>query len=349
MKIQKRKQGFTLVELLVVITIIGMLMALLLPAVQAARESGRRATCMNNQKNVSLALLNYESARKAFPGLLNTVIKDPDLTDTTDAALNVSWLVTLFPYLERNDLWEEWSQPSGSLQVPRLALLSCPSSSSDVGSEEGLCTYRVNAGREGAVVGLPYGTAPVSQVFEDKIYNGVFDLQVQACEAPKVSLDYISSKDGTQNTFLLSERASYLAPAATDQIANRRGWATRATHTELATSGAFYDIEEELGFYIPQAAWASTEGGTFPYINQEQITTPDVKGVLFSNHPGIVVVSFCDGHQTTITKDIDSTVFMHLITPDGKKAQTTAVSYTPNWAFFSDTDLYDNVLDEADF
>ena len=66
------RRGFTLIELLVVITIIGMLVALLLPAVQAAREAGRRAVCMNNQKQLGVAMLNFESYR-GFPGYVNTV------------------------------------------------------------------------------------------------------------------------------------------------------------------------------------------------------------------------------------------------------------------------------------
>lgn len=63
-----KKQGFTLVELLVVISIIGMLMSLLLPAVQSARESGRRATCMNNQRNLGLAFTRMMPLAATIPG-----------------------------------------------------------------------------------------------------------------------------------------------------------------------------------------------------------------------------------------------------------------------------------------
>ncbi|HEY3392811.1 MAG TPA: DUF1559 domain-containing protein, partial [Lacipirellulaceae bacterium] len=65
---QNRRFGFTLVELLVVITIIGMLVALLLPAVQAVRENARQTQCTNNMKNVALATVAHETAKGEFPG-----------------------------------------------------------------------------------------------------------------------------------------------------------------------------------------------------------------------------------------------------------------------------------------
>ncbi len=87
---EARHQAFTLVELLVVIAIIGILIALLLPAVQAAREAARRSQCLNSIRQLGLACLNYESAKKRYPAAIyyeNNSQVSCNLTDTSRSAL----------------------------------------------------------------------------------------------------------------------------------------------------------------------------------------------------------------------------------------------------------------------
>src|SRR5688500_14646590 len=90
--------GFTLVELLVVIAIIGVLVALLLPAVQAAREAARRMSCQNNLKQIGLGCLNYESAKGALPpGTLNGTLQGPE-------GRAVGFQVVILPYVEQSGI-----------------------------------------------------------------------------------------------------------------------------------------------------------------------------------------------------------------------------------------------------
>ena len=121
-------RGFTLVELLVVIAIIGLLVALLLPAVQAAREAARRGQCGNHVKQIGLALHNYHDVQKSFPPgsiFLGTCCSDESY---------VSWPISLLPYLELGSLNERYdhndTNESGANQFVReqfLAVYACPS------------------------------------------------------------------------------------------------------------------------------------------------------------------------------------------------------------------------------
>ena len=124
-----RQRGFTLVELLVVIAIIGILVALLLPAVQAAREAARRISCTNNMKQLALALHNYHDSFKTFPPA--AVWGTPVVGQTYEAAYHHTWLVMVLPYIEQQTLYDRidkplpiWGQFAVGQQVP---LLRCPS------------------------------------------------------------------------------------------------------------------------------------------------------------------------------------------------------------------------------
>ncbi len=100
--------GFTLVELLVVIAIIGILVALLLPAIQAAREAARRAQCQNNMKNIALAVLNHESAKKRFP---TGFVSQPSNFEAW------GWAVFILPYLEEQAAYDQL-RPSETFMQP---------------------------------------------------------------------------------------------------------------------------------------------------------------------------------------------------------------------------------------
>lgn len=99
-----KRQGFTLVELLVVIAIIGVLIALLLPAVQQAREAARRSQCQNQLKQLGLALHNYHDTYRSLPyGYITSV---PAGTDPGVSGLG--WLRAILPYIEQGNLYDRW-------------------------------------------------------------------------------------------------------------------------------------------------------------------------------------------------------------------------------------------------
>jgi len=106
------RRGFTLVELLVVIAIIGVLVALLLPAVQAAREAARRTSCTNNMKQIGLAVHNYHDIHGAFPYFHSV----------STGATGRNWQVPMLPFIEQGTRYDQMSQSVSSLVAPNLVL-----------------------------------------------------------------------------------------------------------------------------------------------------------------------------------------------------------------------------------
>jgi prepilin-type N-terminal cleavage/methylation domain-containing protein len=116
----KRRAGFTLVELLVVIAIIGVLIALLLPAIQSAREAARRAQCGNNLKQIGLAHIQYENVHRQYANVVDvpTSLSNPQPT----------WLVSILPLLDETALFNRWKAVGAAndvLAIP-VAMFYCP-------------------------------------------------------------------------------------------------------------------------------------------------------------------------------------------------------------------------------
>jgi len=197
----KRRLGFTLVELLVVIAIIGILIALLLPAVQAAREAARRSQCVNNLKQIAVALHNYADRSKVFPAYAYIV-------GSPGANLNPwegpSVMVMILPHVEQNAIYQQWrwnaswddrTAPAGAatpdsnldrlLARTKIATYVCPSDSPYPDPAFAGCNYGVSAGPSVAWTGT----------YADQI--GVFRYNMET--------SFADIRDGTSNTIMISE------------------------------------------------------------------------------------------------------------------------------------------------
>ena len=234
----QKSRAFTLVELLVVITIIGILIALLLPAVQAAREAARRLQCQNNLKQLSLATLNHEEVRGFFPtgGWGVFWVGDPDRG--FEGKQPGGWVYNILPYLEQEAVrsigaGQPDAQKRQSLTtmvgIP-LSMFNCPTRRPSQAyphvPAEGIGTkYHRNynvplevarsdyAGNGGITwvddYGRRYADPPDLQTADttyawlpDPNRKGIFDVRSQ--------LEMSRIKDGTSNTFLIGEK--YLTP-----------------------------------------------------------------------------------------------------------------------------------------
>jgi len=189
------RRAFTLVELLVVIAIIGILIALLLPAVQAAREAARRAHCMNNLKQIALAVHNYTLANRALPP---SAIVDFSVTSTGN---NTSWGVhgRILPYLEQGNVYDDvdltvawdFQQVIDGLKVPVYA---CPSDpKSDLERDPGGGKVHLYP----TTYGFNFGTWFVFDPATRRGGDGAF--------YPNARLSWASFVDGTSNTLLVAE------------------------------------------------------------------------------------------------------------------------------------------------
>ncbi len=218
-RFSRRQRGFTLIELLVVIAIIALLIALLLPAVQKVRESADRAACLNNLKQLGLAVLSYNDTIGTLPPSRNLFCLYPgELGELTgpnsdepdgEEALGQNWAVLILPYLEQDNLFKLWDMTidysNQNVQAVQAAVpvYFCPSRR-EFGAPPTLSLSQSTPagalGDYGACVGTT-GADIFSTQLGSKVPDGAFRLGLNG---KGLRLNQIL--DGTSNTFLIGEK-----------------------------------------------------------------------------------------------------------------------------------------------
>ena len=160
-----RKSGFTLIELLVVIAIIGLLVGMLMPAVQSVRAAARRTDCLNRLRQVGLATMSFHEANQAFPPARFSALPGSPQEPGMDPVSYASWFVRIMPYAEETNLYEQWDlKKTFEDQVPAatstpLGIFLCPErrSAEQAVSDPVTIATRLPCGCNGPGVTVPGG------------------------------------------------------------------------------------------------------------------------------------------------------------------------------------------------
>ena len=305
---RRSDSGFTLVELLVVIAIIGILIALLLPAVQAAREAARRSQCSNNMKQLGLALHNYHDVFKVLPpgGLRDALRATPVARGN-----GLAWNVFILPFMEQQALHDQFdfllTDDASCVQAPNTTItltpvdgFLCPSGTR---LYDGSSTTRYTCHYVG-VMG-PKGTNPVSGsaylLHDSSTYgetgHGGFAQDGILYNVSKVRFRDIL--DGTSNTVAVGELSH-------DKANCYRMW-PRGMYDNHSRSA------KNINYGINAFAYSTS---AYPSVSQFN----DVS--MSSNHPGGAMFSLCDGSTRFLSETVDITLYKSAASRAGGEAET---------------------------
>jgi len=319
------RAAFTLVELLVVIAIIGVLVALLLPAVQAAREASRRSSCSNNMRQASLALHNFQSTHGEFPS------GSQSPSEKSEWVWGTSWAVAIMPFTEQNALYEQldlvglsenqrhtglvytgFNEFNGkAVDGILISYLLCPSSSLEV------------FGLQGQRIPSTGATSPMYTAITGAIdHESAVDKDNQRDQhkargiqsrggilLANENINFNSITDGSSNTMILGEQSDFCLSAKGDPINCRSDFhhsfmmgATPAAHPEdrwFNTTTVRYKINHK--------AWNSSGVGDTYYGCNRPIQ---------SSHPGGAHVAMGDGSVHFLNESLDLQALFDLANRD---------------------------------
>lgn len=315
------KKGFTLIELLVVIAVIAILISLLLPAVQQAREAARRTQCRNNLKQLVLAVHNYESAHLVMPA--SRLYPDVEIEDNLgNFSAYQSWTTLALPYIDQGNLQNSidfnyaWSSLTNRSPISqKLSVFTCPS------------TPGSNRTDPNWVVGAAAGDYNSINEVKKKVYTDVFGLP-EPSEFSRVGVlskgrhnRFRDVTDGTSNTIMLAEVAGqpdiYTAngPMNADQFA-------AYTDDKVVDLSGRYVAADGTGWADPDNGF-SINGASQDGLNKydkymiNRINTSEV----FSFHTGGAMVGLADGSVRFVSENVDAKTFVDACTRAGGEIQ----------------------------
>ncbi len=294
----RNRRGFTLIELLVVIAIIAVLIALLLPAVQAAREAARRAQCVNNLKQLGLAVHNYHSVNNSLPPLFENFGTPPNGPSEPGGPWPLGWAVGLLPFMEQQTLANTANYSFGAFGVANQNTLSstkvntliCPSESLTQGPwiATTWTNYHANFG---GPCSIESWSGPFVPFRSDNNSVPGYTNAVQTSSMGTIGLQSVT--DGTSNTTMFSEKLMGLNGNVSSAIissqngkrvqfalGNAMGWDTT---TGAADAQAFVNACKSLpGSTGPQlptqwtgACWNGSHAGTLHFNAYDHVDDPE--------------------------------------------------------------------------
>ncbi len=302
------RRGFTLVELLVVIAIIGILVSLLLPAVQAAREAARRMQCQNNLKQIALALHNYENIHRTFP--LETYYSErPD-----GSFYYNSWVPQILPLLEQTGLANIYDHNSSFFEPnnraaieTKLEVFECPSTP---GGTQLTKTLRIRDA-SGWQILTDRGAYTADYAGQRGIHSGTFPVYVPGGVSPRNEgifgggdgSGFRDIQDGASNTIIVHESAG------------RSEWLRRDR-----VAGQLVRNPPEFGGWFDY--WAGPCAGWMYGFEDDGLTTRGPRFINASNkwanpfsfHPGGVNVAMADGSVRFLSDTMSNLTFIALCT-----------------------------------
>ena len=294
---KKFRQGFTLVELLVVISIIGVLVGLLLPAVQQARKAARRMQCQNNLKQIGLAIQNYHGVFRRFP---SGYISNVDSTGN-DIGPGWGWGSAVLPQLEQVPLYNQIdfklkieSPINSNSRLQKLPSFMCPSDNSPDRWQVAMRSLSTGTFISNICEAAPANYVGVFGTFEPGVDgDGVF------FRNSKIGIQSLT--DGTSSTLMVGERGFRLGEAT---------WSGAVTNAVIVPDGS-----DGVGTGPPESASSlclgHTGDGYGPGDRRSHVNQ------FFSEHTGGVQFLFADGHVSFLSSSLDYRLYQALTTRAG--------------------------------